>query len=91
VQFFNWLCEVVGSSEVTVCQLTLHWDYLRRHLNNLCNRYYLADNPRLIHKALLLHDITVGVWCVFSATELMASLGHNNWTNSRTIFKIHFK
>jgi hypothetical protein len=50
-------------------------------VNSQNNRYWSAENPRLIHE-LPLHDEGIGVWCVISAHRITKPIFYNNTVNA---------
>jgi len=58
------------------------WLYLHSHINTQKNRYWLANNLRVLHRVLL-HDIKVGVWCAVSTIKIIRLITFSNTVNSR--------
>jgi hypothetical protein len=66
--FCNWYCGVMCSGEVDLLLIyntVLH----KQPRNTQTKKYWLEDNPRLIHKVTL-HDIKTVVWYTVSARRV---------------------
>jgi len=65
--------------------------YANGHKNGENTGYQSADNPRLTYE-MPLHDVTVGVWCTVSATEMSRTILPSDMINTkRCTLSMHTK
>jgi hypothetical protein len=85
IHFCNWFLQPVIEGEINL-QLTFFsdevWFHLQGYINIQNNPYWSSQNPHLTQD-ILLHPVSVGVWCTISAIRIVGPKFFNEIINCK--------
>jgi hypothetical protein len=94
VKYCEWFLKkiVYGEFDPTLYFMSNKaWFHLSGHVNAHNTRYWLAENPHILHQSRL-HDQKIGVWCAVSGSRNIGPIFFDTAVNTEVYLRIfeHF-